>query len=169
MRIRSNPLHDQYQWVGGLLWGCLLLAPVVLDGSFSAHALARNSWLAVYVTFISTAIFLSLFSVDFELSPDGVRRNIRWLGIPIRTRVVAHRAELQALQRTLTPVWEHRGIGSGTAIDKYIHEVELVTHEGRKLSLIHFTHVERDPEILQQTLSAATELLQLSLLEQVNP
>lgn len=169
MRIRSNPLHDQYQWVGGLLWGCLLLAPVVLDGSFSTHALARNSWLAVYVTFITTVIFVSLFSVDFELSPEEVRRNIRWLGLPIQTRVVAHRAELQALQRTLTPVWEHRGIGSGTSIDKYIHEVELVTHEGRKLPLIHFNHVDRDPEVLRQTLSAATELLRLPLLEQANP
>lgn len=169
MRIRSNPLHDQYQWVGGLLWGCLLLAPVVLDGSFSTHALARNSWLAVYVTFITTVIFVSLFSVDFELSPEEVRRNIRWLGLPIQTRVVAHRAELQALQRTLTPVWEHRGIGSGTSIDKYIHEVELVTHEGRKLPLIYFYDMDRDPEILQQTLAAATERLQLPLLEQANP
>ncbi len=165
MNVQENPTSDRRRWIGSLFFGGLLLVPVVADGFFETAASQRSPWLYAYIVFIGSALLLSLFSADFQLSASEVRRTIRLLGLRVSSRVLVHRSELKELRRTTTAVWEHKGALSGTQIDGYKHQVELITLDGRSLPFVGFEDVSKDPPALTQFLSDASVLLGLPVAE----
>ncbi|ALV07670.1 hypothetical protein [Roseateles depolymerans] len=165
MNVQEDLSTDHHRWIAGLFFCGLLLAPVLADGFFGKHASQHSPWLYAYVVFIGSALLLSLFSVDFQLSASEVRRNIRLLGRRIGSRGLVRRSELKEIRRTTTAVWEHKGALSGTHIDGYIHEIQLVTLDDRCIAFIRFRDVHKNPAELTRVLDESSSLLRLPVVE----
>lgn len=165
MNVRADPTSGRHRWIASLFFGALLLVPVLAETALRDEVSARNPWLYVYVAFMGGVLSLSFVSVDFELSSSEVRRNVRLCGLRIRSRVLVRRSELKSLCRTSTPVWEHKGVLSGTQIDGYRHEVHLVTLDDGVIPLMSFWGADKSPPLLAQVLADAEQLLAIPVVE----